>query len=330
MVSWSRCLGHVVLTWLLLCALVACKRDEPTPAAAGHTGSTEATPAPAATAATAAPVTTAPSGEAKLAAAASPAVAKPASKAASPAQPAARPLYLDRALTTAELDARTLRELSLLRNTIFARHGNTFVKPWLDAHFRAQSWYAPRPKGKWGKPSARDLANAVLIARYEAKLTAKGLDARAEKVRERLTAAKGQADSESFAHDRIELRLLSARRGKWLGGDGVAKNRRTPLEDPTLLDQQLAVGQIERMSRRDLRLLRNTIYARHGYQFRSELLNSYFDSTDWYKSRADFHAKDLSAVDQRNLKLVRSVEDSHGGPLSDAAHGDAIGWLGGA
>ena len=51
---------------------------------------------------------------------------------------------------------------------------------------------------------------------------------------------------------------------------------------------------------------------------------------DLAAKRADFHAKDLTAVDQRNLKLVRSVEDSHGGPLSDAAHGDAIGWLGGA
>ena len=324
MVSCLRCLGHVVLTWWLLCALVACARDDPTPAATGHTGATEATPAPAAT------VTTAPSVGDKQAPVAPLAVAKPAPKPPSPAQPAARPLYLDRALTTADLATRTLRELSLLRNTIFARQGNTFIKPWLDAHFRAQSWYAPRPKGKWGKPSARDLANAVLIARHEAKLTAKELDERAEQVRARLKAAKEQAASDRFDDDRMELRLLSARRGKWLGGDGVAQSRRTPLEDPTLLDQQLAVGQIALMSRRDLRLLRNTIYARHGYQFRSELLSSYFSSTDWYKAHADFSTKDLTAVDQRNLKLVRSVEDRHGGPLSDAAHGDAIGWFGGA
>ncbi len=238
--------------------------------------------------------------------------------------PRADSLYIDRELTEADVAKRTLRELSLMRNTIFARHGNTFVKPWLDVYFRAQPWYEGKPKKRWGKPSARDLANAAQIARHESKLTAQQLDKRASEVLQRLEAKTTRP------HDHLELRLLSARRGKWLGGDVVPKNKRTPLEDPSLLGQQLVIGQIEAMSRRDLRLLRNTIYALHGYVFRSELLLSYFSTTDWYKERPDFHAKQLTAVDQRNLKLIRSLEDVHGGPLSDSAHADAIGWFGGA
>ncbi len=169
------------------------------------------------------------------------------------------PLYFDRPLTRADVANRSLRELSLIRNTIFARHGNTFVKPWLD--------------------------------------------------------------------DERELRLLSARRGKWLGGKTISKKERTPLEDPTLLDGQLALGPLKKMSRRDLRLLRNTVYARHGYRFKSVLLSAYFASTDWYKADPRFTAKRLTAVDQRNLKLIRSVEDKHGGPLSDEAHVETSDWF---
>jgi hypothetical protein len=237
---------------------------------------------------------------------------------------AAEPLYFDRPLTPDDVARRPLRELSLIRNTIFARHGNTFVKPWLDRHFRSRPWYAPKPRKDWGKPSARDLANAKVIAEVESGLSAKQLDVRAAEVRARIAA------KQPTAHDHLELRMLSARRGRWLGGDAVPKNKRTPLEDPTLLKQQLAVGQLDEMSRRDLRLLRNTIYALHGYKFRSEMLWHYFSSTDWYKANSNFSNKLLSAVDQRNLKLIRSVEDQQGGPLTDKAHAEAIGWMSGA
>lgn len=233
-------------------------------------------------------------------------------------------LYQDRILTNADVSERTLRELSLQRNTIFARHGNTFVKPWLDAHFRAQPWYRPKPKSKRTQPSARDIENAKLIGRFESQISAAELDKRAAAVRARI--ASGKADE----HDPLEMRLLSARRGKWLGATSVAKGARTPLEDPTLLDAQLSQAPLDKMSRRDLRLLRNTIYARHGYVFTSDLLAQYFEATDWYTQRPNFAAKDLSAVDQRNLKLIRSVEDRRGGPLSDGKHADAIGWFGGA
>src|SRR5437763_11226100 len=41
-----------------------------------------------------------------------------------------------------ELDKKSLRELSILRNTIYARLGwDGYRKPWLRDHFHAQPWF---------------------------------------------------------------------------------------------------------------------------------------------------------------------------------------------
>src|SRR4029079_14570377 len=45
-----------------------------------------------------------------------------------------------------ELD-KSLRELSILRNTIYARYGwDGYRKPWLKAWFHSQPWFKPNPK----------------------------------------------------------------------------------------------------------------------------------------------------------------------------------------
>ena len=46
---------------------------------------------------------------------------------------------------------------------------------------------------------------------------------------------------------------------------------------------------------------------------------------------ADYTDQRLSAVDWKNIKLISSVEDSLGGPISDGEHfGRKYGWFGGA
>src|ERR1044071_10018960 len=78
-----------------------------------------------------------------------------------------RPLYYARALTPADLEGRTLRELTLMRNTIYARAGHPFRKKWLHDYFSAQPWYKPLPKDDNKKITAVDRANAALIAQAE-------------------------------------------------------------------------------------------------------------------------------------------------------------------
>ena len=72
-----------------------------------------------------------------------------------------------------------------------------------------------------------------------------------------------------------------------------------------------------RLSLRDLRLLRNTIYARRGRTFKSLVIRDHFKGMDWYKPRADYDDKLLSRNDVRNIGLIKTVENELGGPLTD-------------
>jgi hypothetical protein len=229
-----------------------------------------------------------------------------------------RPLYYERAIADADLAGRTLRELSLLRNTIYARAGNTFRKPWLDAHFRAQPWYRPRPTLDESAISALDRDNARKIADHDAAITRADLERRRDEVQ-----ARGKAGT-ATPEDAIELSLLSQRLGSWLGQGDVPP---TPLEDVALLDKLLTVEQLSTLSRRDLRILRNTVYARHGRVFDSQVVRSYFASAPWYKPRNDYHEGLLTAIDHKNIRIVRSVEDSLGGPEHENPHYGKDGWF---
>jgi hypothetical protein len=241
---------------------------------------------------------------------------------ASPAPASAgRPLYYDRTLTPADLEGRTLRELALMRNTIFARVGHPFVKPWLDSYFRAQPWYSPQAKGDLSKLTAYDQENVKLISGAEQAITRGDLVARRDAIR-----ARGATTPE----DVIELSLIGAALGEYSGDATVPVASRNPLEDPTVLDGQLTLAHIEGMSPRDLRLLRNTVYARRGREFNSALLRLYFEDKAWYAPRADFHEGMLSAVDKRNIQLIQSMEDRLGGPLRDWDHMRQEGWFEGA
>lgn len=221
------------------------------------------------------------------------------------------PYYYTRSITWEDLQDRTLREYSLLRNTIYARAGNPFRKTWLDRHFRAQPWYQPRDQMNPKLLSQIDRKNVERIVDSEQALSKQWLKASLDK----LLAKKKQTPE-----DEIEIRLLSARLGKWAGKEDP---NRTPLEDPTLLDKLLDLRNLKEMSRRDLRILRNTIYARRGRPFRSTLVESYFYNMDWYKPKDKFDSSMLTPIDRKNIQIVLSLEHSLGGPIRDADHPEA-------
>jgi hypothetical protein len=163
------------------------------------------------------------------------------------------------------------------------------------------------------KITALDRKNAEIIATYDAALP-----------RSELQAMQQEFMNPQTPEDKVELRLVSMRLGKWAGS---ADQDRTPLEDPALLDKQLTVDQLKDFSRRDLRLLRNLVYARRGRPFHSELIKAYFAAVDWYKPDRAYTDARLTALDRRNINVILSVENSLGGPLTDYEHKKEDGWF---
>ncbi len=226
-----------------------------------------------------------------------------------PAAATPRVLYVGRALTPADLEGRSLRELTLMRNWVYALRGNEFRRAWLREFFTAFRWYQPDQNGFLNKEYLTNLdadqlaiddKNAAAIAAYEAALTTEQLTAMRDATRARLKQKR-------TADDEIELRLLSARLGGW-AGEGKAPADLSPLENPALLDQVLTLKQLDDLSPRDLQILRNTIFARRGRAFETPLVKGHFTTISWYAADPKYSDARLTAVDKKNIKLIQSLE----------------------
>src|SRR5258708_40226626 len=116
-----------------------------------------------------------------------------------------RPFYYTREIKPEDLYDRSLRELQLMRNTIFARAGNKFRKKWLNDYFSAQPWYHPLDKTDESKVTALDRKNAQIIANYDAAISRDGL----LEIQRSITP--------DTPANKIEVRLASLRRGHGAG-----------------------------------------------------------------------------------------------------------------
>lgn len=206
------------------------------------------------------------------------------------------------------LEGKTLRELAILRNTIYSRYGwSGYRKPWLKAYFEAQPWFRANPKFSLDLLSEADKKNAHYIATREQQFPEVELVAR-----RRVLSAKPALTAE----DRIELALIGRALGEFATEDdeGGASARS--------LDRLLTPKELRKLSLRDLRILRNTIYARKGRTFKSSILSDHFAGLSWYRARPDYSDRLLSPTDVRNIALIKSVERQLGGPLDD--HGKLI------
>lgn len=206
----------------------------------------------------------------------------------------------DKPLQKSDYEGRSLRELTLLRNITYARAGNPFRRKWLNAWFSQQKWYVPQEKLEEFAVGDTARANADAIGAYEASLTA-------EELLKRRDAVRARAKEKATPEDEIELRLLSVRLGGW-AGEGPAPADLNALEDPSKLDKLLKLSDLDDYSPRDLKLLRNTVFARRGRPFKTPLVQGHFKTVTWYKPDAAYKDARLTEVDKKNVQLILSLE----------------------
>jgi serine/threonine-protein kinase len=89
-----------------------------------------------------------------------------------------------------------------------------------------------------------------------------------------------------------------------------------PGEAPTRAEQKILTGELltaedlRGLSQAQLRILRNTIYARYGRSFDTPALQAYFLTRPWYHQRLDYNDRMLNATDRANAELIKSHEES--------------------
>lgn len=179
-------------------------------------------------------------------------------------------------LTEADLAGKSNWELSILRNEPFARHGFRFHNPRLLSYFQQKPWYHPQ----FGNANlAWNRMSAT--ERQNAELI------RSYQERHGMAPEQDTGGSSASAFDTL-LEQVSLRELK-------------PIE---LADK----------SAWQLKLLRNTPYAVHGFRFRDPTLVEYFGQKPWYHpSKGDRDAIEqlLSPVEKFNAQHILLYEKNH-------------------
>ena len=113
---------------------------------------------------------------------------------------------------------------------------------------------------------------------------------------------------------------------------GAPADARGRAESKILNNERLDKNDLAGINDADLRLLRNTVYARHGRIFDAPDLQRYFSTRPWYRPRSDYGDASLTANDRDNVALIRSAEGAGAAPPEATIRNEVTetlnGWVG--
>ncbi|SHL56631.1 YARHG domain-containing protein [Chryseobacterium polytrichastri] len=79
--------------------------------------------------------------------------------------------------------------------------------------------------------------------------------------------------------------------------------------------QKLTEKDIKNLRKLDLEIIKNSVFARHGYAFKKQTYRNFFEQTDWYIPVSNNVDKDLSPMEKDNVALlnrfVKYAEDKY-------------------
>jgi hypothetical protein len=86
----------------------------------------------------------------------------------------------------------------------------------------------------------------------------------------------------------------------------------TPGNYPESSARNLNESELASKSCFELKIMRNEIYARHGYIFKTDDMRAYFSRQSWYRPSAADVSGQLSGVEKRNTQLIKQYESGKG------------------
>ena len=63
-------------------------------------------------------------------------------------------------------------------------------------------------------------------------------------------------------------------------------------------------------TKEDLRIMRNTIFAMHGYIFQTKEMKEYFQQKNWYEPIKTDVSSELTSIEQKNIAFLKDKEDN--------------------
>jgi hypothetical protein len=185
------------------------------------------------------------------------------------------PIGAQRTLSTSDLSGLSKWQLDVLRNEIYAAHGRTFERSDLQNYFDRQTWYTRDSGFSEARLSSLEKRNAEFIAKYQ-----KG---------------RGQVSGGS-------TRSSGSRRSS--GSQWVTTGFVLPFSS----DRNVTSSDLSGLSKWELDVARNEIYARHGRGFNRSDLREYFNGQAWYSEDSGYSDGRLSRLEARNAEYIRQYQ----------------------
>ncbi len=77
---------------------------------------------------------------------------------------------------------------------------------------------------------------------------------------------------------------------------------------PQASNQLLTEGDVNNLSKDELAIMRNEIFARHGYCFKKKIFREQFEDKDWYIPNTTDVKNDLTVIEKKNIALIKRFE----------------------
>ena len=249
----------------------------------------------------------------------------------------------------AELRKLTPTKLKWLRGIIFGKHGRVFDERVIQDYLESRPWYKPDPKYRVEilNPVERENMDRIKAAEHTQHKNIEPGDLkfyRTKRITPRMLgthtgvewiimmaeveAIHGRTFPEqpfiqAFYDQRywykpdprynakrlsaVERANLETMRQAWKKQRGLAVS---PGDMAAFRDQPLRPAMLKGVTLHELRLLRNEVYARHGYTFQAWWLQRHFYGQPWYRQRPDNDNTKilLSPTEERNVALILKRE----------------------
>lgn len=79
--------------------------------------------------------------------------------------------------------------------------------------------------------------------------------------------------------------------------------------------QKLTEKDLKNLRKLDMEIIKNSVFARHGYAFKKQTYRNFFEQTDWYIPVSNNVDKDLSPMEKENVELlnrfIKYAEDKY-------------------
>ena len=117
-----------------------------------------------------------------------------------------------------------------------------------------------------------------------------------------------KAEGNTFHFRKVDVDDLYSQNDYSGGSSYNTTTSNVPGDYPEASTRVLAYSDLRGYSKRELKIMRNEIFARHGYIFKTADMKNHFASKSWYTPRYNDVNNMLTDVEIQNIKLIQSME----------------------